>query len=342
MAIKIGNNILKDIGNYVKNTLSKKIEKAAIITDDIVDELYADEVFDSFKTEGFQVSKFVIPHGEESKNGENYITLLNDLAEIPMTRTDIVVALGGGVVGDLGGFVAATFLRGIDIIQVPTTVLAAVDSSVGGKTAINLEQGKNLAGAFHQPKLVWCDVKTFKTLPCDIFRDGMAEVIKYGIIKDREFFNQLKDKNNINIENVVRRCVDIKSELVEEDEHDLGVRQLLNYGHTIGHAIEKGSDFQVSHGSAVAKGIGIITDISRYEGWLSEEECDEIIEMLNLYDFDLGINMAKEEIIEIMQRDKKRKGKELDLVITEKIGTSMLNRVTMEKLEELIWKIKLR
>ena len=324
----LGQEILKKV----------KGRSTVVVTDKNVEKYYLKTCVQSLEEAGIKVETFVVEPGEESKSGETYLELINFLANIPLTRTDFLVALGGGVVGDLTGFVAATYLRGIDVVQVPTTVLAAVDSSVGGKTAINLKAGKNLAGAFHQPVLVACDTSTFKTLPEDIYRDGMAEVIKYGVIKDIELFERLKDKDasETYIEDIVKRCVEIKKEYVEEDEFDTGVRQFLNFGHTIGHAIEKASDFSISHGSAVAKGMSMIAKVSYKKGWCDKGVSEEIDSILNTYGFDLTVPYKNVELIDTMLADKKRKGDFIDLVIPNEIGKCELKRITVKELKELL------
>lgn len=310
----------------------------AIVTDENVAKLYLDEAVSSLENEGFTVTTFVVEPGERSKSGEVYLDLLNGFAEIPLTRTDGIVALGGGVVGDLAGFAAATFLRGIKVYQVPTTLLAAVDSSVGGKTAINLKAGKNLAGAFHVPALVLQDSSLLETLPSEVFMDGFAEVIKYGVLADKSLFQLLKDKENVdsNLEDIIARCVEIKREIVAGDLYDTGQRQLLNFGHTIGHTIEILSDFKVSHGYAVAKGMMRITEISYKMGWCNQETLDEVKEILGLYDYDLSIGYSSNEIFSVLKADKKRKGDFIDLVIPKTIGNCVLKRVSMDELAKML------
>ena len=315
-----------------------KGNKCIIVTDKTVAGFYLDRCRRSLLQEDFEVCTFIVEPGEESKQGSVYLELLNKMAEEQLTRTDFVVALGGGVVGDLAGFAAATYLRGIEVVQIPTTLLAAVDSSVGGKTAINLEKGKNLAGAFHQPVLVLQDSSLLSTLPEDIYRDGMAEVIKYGIIYDRELFNKLKDVKwtKEHIDQVIRQCVKIKTVFVEKDEHDLGTRQMLNFGHTIGHAIEKATDYAISHGSAVARGMNRIGEISRAMGWCTEETESEIREILLSFGFDLSIKEGKDVLYQMMLSDKKRKGNNIDLVIAPEIGKCSLKRITTTELGEIL------
>ncbi|MCI5721231.1 MAG: 3-dehydroquinate synthase [Firmicutes bacterium] len=325
-----------DFGGEVRKTVSG--DTIVVVTDENVKPLYLDRYMQNLQSVGFDVYSFTIAPGEESKSGEVYLELLNYLAEIPLTRADALVALGGGVVGDLTGFAAATYLRGIKVIQVPTTVLAVVDSSIGGKTAINLPAGKNLAGAFHQPALIWRDVTMLESLPADTYLNGMAEVIKYGVLADADLWSLLLNYANVqnNMPEIIDRCVSIKNRIVAEDEFDTGTRQLLNFGHTIGHAIERASDFAVSHGFAVAKGMAAIADISARQGWCSRECAQEIIQLLENYGFDLSIDYSMDELYNIMLSDKKRKGGVIDLVVPERIGKCVLKRLTTEELKGIL------
>jgi len=251
--VMIGRGLLPMLGEQIASVC--KPQTVAIISDSTVWPLYGETAAKSIENAGFTVISFVFPAGEASKNGETYLQALNFLAEAKVTRTDCIVALGGGVVGDLAGFTAATYLRGVSYIQVPTTLLAAVDSSVGGKTAIDLPAGKNLCGAFYQPRLVLCDTDTLSTLPQDIFRDGCAEVIKYGILYDPVLFGHLEKTGlNFDREAVITRCVELKRDVVAEDEFDTGARMKLNLGHTIGHGVEARSNFSLSHGKSVSIG----------------------------------------------------------------------------------------
>ena len=325
-----------NFGGEVRKIVSG--DTIVVVTDENVKPLYLDRYMQDLQSVGFDVYSFTIAPGEESKSGEVYLELLNYLAEIPLTRADALVALGGGVVGDLTGFAAATYLRGIKVIQVPTTVLAVVDSSIGGKTAINLPAGKNLAGAFHQPALIWRDVKMLESLPADTYLNGMAEVIKYGVLADADLWSLLLNYANVqnNMPEIIDRCVSIKNRIVAEDEFDNGTRQLLNFGHTIGHAIERASDFAVSHGFAVAKGMAAIADISARQGWCSMECAQEIRQLLENYGFDLSIDYSMDELYNIMLSDKKRKGGVIDLVVPERIGKCVLKRLTTEELKGIL------
>lgn len=317
---------------YIKGT------SLLIVTDDTVADLYLTRCMKSVSNAGFDIHAFVIEPGEQSKTGETYLELLSAMAEIPLTRADGIIALGGGVVGDLAGFAAATYLRGIPVIQVPTTLLAAVDSSIGGKTAINLPEGKNLAGAFHQPVFVCQDTSLLDTLPEEIYLDGMAEVIKYGIIADADLLEKMQDPayTKANLDHIICRCVETKKRFVEEDANDTGVRQILNFGHTIGHAIEVASNFSVRHGFAVAKGMACIAEIAARKNWCDEATKDAIIHILETYNYDLSVDFDKEILADIMEKDKKRKGAFLDLVVPTTIGSCRLHRIPVEELRTLL------
>ncbi len=319
----LDSGILSDAGTYISPYA--KNGYAAIVTDDTVDALYASLLESSLKKSGIRTVKFVIPHGEQSKNAESYINLLEFLAENHLTRSDLIIALGGGVVGDLTGFAAATYLRGIPFVQIPTTLLAMVDSSVGGKTAIDLRAGKNLAGAFYQPKLVLCDMEVLSSLPEDIFRDGSAEVIKYGVLGSRSLFFHLKEKGMaFDREAVIAECIEMKSEIVSADEFDMGQRMLLNFGHTFGHAVEKLSNFSVSHGKAVAIGMMLMAK-SAYANSLCDKEVPEEIEaVLNAFYLPLHTDFSAKDLYAAMLSDKKRSGDRLTLVIPSEIGKCTL------------------
>ena len=317
--IKIGAGLLDTLGTEAA-ALGKAC-KVCLVSDSNVYPLYGKQAENSLKRAGLSVTTFVFPAGEESKNGFTYLNLLNRLAQEQLTRSDLIVALGGGVVGDLAGFAAATYLRGIRFIQVPTTLLAAVDSSVGGKTAIDLSAGKNLAGAFCQPSLVLCDTDTLNTLPEEIFRDGCAEVIKYGILYDEAFFRYLYETGiHFDQESVIARCVELKRDVVMEDEFDTGLRMKLNLGHTIGHGVEACSRFRLSHGKSVAIGMAIVARAAARNGMCSNE-CSENIQKL-LKDFGLPVDTeySAEELFSCALSDKKRSGNNVRLIIPREIG----------------------
>ena len=315
----IGSNLLSKTGEYIKNI--HNCGKAAVISDSNVWPVYGKSVVSSLKNSGFAPVEFVFPAGEHSKNTETYLQILNFLAKEAITRSDIIIALGGGVVGDITGFAAATFLRGVAFVQIPTSLLAMVDSSVGGKTAIDLPAGKNLVGAFKQPQLVLCDVNTLLSLPYNQFRDGCAEVIKYGMLYDADLFRKLSETGvNFDCESVIAKCIALKRDVVQEDEFDTGARQKLNLGHTIGHGIEAGSHYKISHGQAVAAGMAIVTRAAVVRGYcdiaVSEalEACLAQFELPNQTEFDA------QQLYQSALSDKKRTGGSVNLIIPREIG----------------------
>ncbi len=306
--------------------------KAAILTDSNVSPLYAARLEQSMENAGFETVCYVIEAGEESKCAASYIGFLSFLAQNKITRSDCLIALGGGVVGDLCGFAAATYLRGVEFIQIPTTLLAMVDSSVGGKTAIDIPEGKNLVGAFYQPSLVLCDYETLNTLPREVFADGMAEVIKYGIINDRPLFDKLKAPIEGQIEDIIANCVADKRDVVDADERDTGVRQLLNLGHTAAHSIEILSNFRISHGSAVAMGTALILRAATAQGYCPASDTDEAISMLRTYGLPTECPYSARELSEIALSDKKRQGGSISLIVPFGIGNSKIHKIDITDL----------
>ena len=284
------------------------------------------------------VEIFVLQAGEENKNFQSLYAILEKMTGAGLHRTSRLFAVGGGVVGDIGGLAAALYMRGISCVQIPTTLLSQVDSSVGGKTAVDLSAGKNLAGAFHQPTLVLCDYTTLGTLTPEVFSDGCAEVIKYGVINDRPFFELLKSGVRSQIEEVIAVCVNNKAKIVEEDEFDKGTRQLLNLGHTVGHAIEICSNLTVSHGSAVAMGMVIVTRLAHRLGLCPAEELEELIALLKQEGLPTDCPYSAEELCEIATADKKRSGETLTLIIPYGIGNSRLYAVPVDQLPSYIQK----
>lgn len=327
---------LERIGEYLSDIQTGG--KICVISDSNVAPLYMERCTASLESEGYETYQYILPAGESSKNGENYLRILEYLASISMTRSDGIVALGGGMVGDIAGFAAATYMRGIKVYQVPTTLLAAVDSSVGGKTAIDLSVGKNLAGAFHQPKLVLQDSALLDTIPEDIYREGMAEVIKYGMIEDAQLFQQLKnpEETRAHLDQIIRTCVNIKKKYVEADEFDRGLRHMLNFGHTLGHAIEMASHFTLSHGDSVAKGMYWITKIVVEKGWCSEGTLSELTNLLKAYDFDLTLPENTEEIYRILCSDKKRTGDTIRMIVPEEIGNCRIREMNIQEVKDLL------
>ena len=327
--ILIGPGILKELGVQVQSL--GKAQKVCLVSETSVFPLWGETALSSLKDAGFDVCSYVFPAGEESKNGENLLKLLNFLAENGLTRSDILVALGGGVTGDLAGFAASCFLRGIRFVQVPTTLLAAVDSSVGGKTAVDLPAGKNLAGAFWQPSLVICDTDTLDTLPVDIFRDGCAEVIKYGILYDPKLFAHLEEKGlDFDREAVITRCVELKRDVVMEDEFDTGARMKLNLGHTIGHGVEARSNFTLSHGKSVAIGMAIVCRASACP------DTPRILAILQKFGLPVTTGESVQDIYNYTLSDKKRSGDTVRLIIPRRIGDCAIVPTPVHTLKSFI------
>lgn len=330
--VLIERGLLSSSGKLVKTVA--KGNTAVIVSETNVYPLYGEKLKGSLEQEGFKVISYVFPAGEQSKNTDTLVDLWEFLAENHVTRSDTLIALGGGVTGDLTGFAAATFLRGIRYIGIPTTLLSMVDSSVGGKTAVDLKGGKNLAGAFCQPSLVIIDPDTLDTLSPSVFSDGMAEVIKYGMINLPVFLTMLSGECDIS--DIIEICVKDKRDIVNEDERDLGLRQLLNFGHTPAHGIELLSDFKISHGSAVAIGMVIMTKASIRAGLCEKEALGILLSLLNKYSLPTSVSFSCKEIAEIALNDKKRAGGTITLVIPEKAGKCYLKKMPVAELEDFL------
>ena len=329
--VTIGLGLLDTVGRQAAGQW--KGRSAAVVSDSTVAPLYLNRVKDSLERAGFRVHSFVFPAGEDQKNGGTYLKLLEFLAARRLTRADGLIALGGGVVGDLAGFAAATFLRGIGFLQLPTTLLAAVDSSVGGKTAIDLTNGKNLAGAFYQPQAVLCDLDTLDTLPAEVFADGCAEVIKYGMIGDPALLARLETVDfRADPEELVARCVAQKRDLVEQDEFDTGARQLLNLGHTLGHGVEACSGYTVSHGRAVAIGMTLVTRAAVAFGRCPAEVLPRLRRLLERYGLPDATAYSAQALYEKTLSDKKRSGDTISLVVPIAWGASQLVRIPVSEL----------
>ena len=333
--ILIGRGLLTRMGGLIAAQV--KGRNACLVSDSNVWPLHGAAAVKSLEEAGFSVCTFVFPAGEESKNAQTYLSLLSFLAQRQLTREDCLVALGGGVTGDLTGFAAATYLRGVPYVQVPTTLLAAVDSSVGGKTAIDLPEGKNLAGCFYQPSLVLCDIRTLKTLPQEVFLEGCAEVIKYGILYDRPLFDYLKQEGmGFDREQVIRRCVELKRNVVARDEFDTGARMQLNLGHTVGHAIEALSGFTVSHGHAVAMGTAIVSRAAAKNGLLPQEAAQTIEEVLDVFRLPTATAYPAEALTRHMLSDKKRAGDRVNLIVPRAVGRCEILPIPVEQLTDFV------
>ena len=313
--VYIDKNCLSQVSSLLLSNKIDDSKRILIITDSNVDKLYSEKVLSSLKNSGFDSNKFVIKAGEKYKNLSTVENIIRYLADNNYQKKDVLIALGGGVVGDITGLCASLYMRGIDFVQIPTTLLSAVDASIGGKTAVDLPEGKNLIGTFYQPKLVMCDIKVLNSLPSEIFVEGMSEVIKYGIIKDNEILN-LIDENllNDNLEVVVQKCIEIKSEIVATDEKDIGLRRILNFGHTFAHAIEKISKYKISHGEAVAEGIIFETALSYKLSRCDIEYFNYVKKIVNKY-FNLHNLFSFEEIYSAMKSDKKNNNDDIKFVV---------------------------
>lgn len=329
--IIIGSDIIRDAGYYFRQVI--KPCRVCIVTDSRVSRLYAGALSTSLRERGYSVYTVVFPGGEHSKNINTYSSILEALGDDGFTRSDVIAALGGGVTGDIAGFAAATYMRGIRYIQIPTTYLAAIDASVGGKTGVNLLRGKNLAGAFWQPSLVICDYKAFETLPREKLLDGVAEAVKNAAVSDRSLLRHIKESN---YNYVIERCVSIKKSIVEADEMDTGLRRLLNFGHTIGHGIEKLSAFSVSHGPAVAKGMVAEARAAYRTGLTDTDISGELSCVLSGFGFDLSVNYSAEDLYTCALTDKKIAGDRITVTVPEYLGKCRLKKITLGELRDFI------
>lgn len=333
--VYIGKGLLAQAGSLMADRIAPC--SAVLVSDSTVTPLYADEAASSLAAAGYEVTRYVFPAGEASKNWTILGSLLEFLAQSQLTRSDILVALGGGVTGDLTGFAASIYLRGIRYVQIPTTLLACVDSSVGGKTAVDLQAGKNLAGAFWQPQLVICDTDTLKTLSDHIFLDGVSESIKYGIIRDFQLFCDIESGGfDAHCDKIIAECISMKGDIVAEDEFDKGTRELLNYGHTLGHAVEKCSNFSISHGHAVAIGMNMAASIAARIGYCTSKCAHQIQQSLLKLGFSLDCPYSKEELLPVVLLDKKRKGDIIDFILPKEIGCCEIYPVKIKDLEEFL------
>jgi 3-dehydroquinate synthase len=332
--ILVENGLLEKTGELTRSV--SKALKAAVITDSTVVDLYSKTVLQSLGAAGFETSLFVFPAGEGSKTHKTLLDIYSFLADNDITRSDIIIALGGGVTGDMAGFAAATFLRGIDFIQVPTSLLAQVDSSVGGKTGVDLVQGKNLVGAFYQPRLVICDPTVLKTLSPRIFSDGMAELVKYSFIKDFNLFEQINSADKIDdiLFDMICRSIEIKRDVVENDEKEKGERMLLNFGHTMGHAIEKVYNFSTyMHGEAVAMGMVLAAQAGEANGITQKGTSEQIKSLLIKVGLPVECRVNIKELAKAAVNDKKRSGGIINLVMLKQLGEAFTLKLPISELE---------
>lgn len=324
--IHIENGILAKTGELVSEVFSGK--KIMIVSDDNVFPLYGEIITKALSDSGFECHSFVLPHGEPTKSFQSLPKIYEALLNAKLTRSDLLIALGGGVIGDLAGFAASSYLRGIKFVQIPTSLLAQVDSSVGGKVAVDLPQGKNLVGAFYHPKAVIIDPDVLNTLPDHFISDGMGEVIKYGCIKDKELFELLCRHTSFDdlkpkLTQIIARCVDIKRIVVEADQFDLGERILLNFGHTLAHTIEQHFNYErESHGEAVGIGMYQITKIAEEKGLTTSGCAVQIKKALEIYKLPDNSNLPIDVLTDAISLDKKNLNNHLNVVLLHDIGDS--------------------
>ena len=324
--IHIENGILAKTGELVSEVFSGK--KIMIVSDDNVFPLYGEIITKALSDSGFECHSFVLPHGEPTKSFQSLPKIYEALINAKLTRSDLLIALGGGVIGDLAGFAASSYLRGIKFVQIPTSLLAQVDSSVGGKVAVDLPQGKNLVGAFYHPKAVIIDPDVLNTLPDHFISDGMGEVIKYGCIKDKELFELLCRHTSFDdlkpkLTQIIARCVDIKRIVVEADQFDLGERILLNFGHTLAHTIEQHFNYErESHGEAVGIGMYQITKIAEEKGLNTSGCAEQIKKALEIYQLPDNSNLPIDVLTDAISLDKKNLNNHLNVVLLHNIGDS--------------------
>ena len=332
--IRIAPGLLDAAGEHLRGACPQAA-RLFVVTDSTVGPLYRGRVEKSLTSAGFRTAFHTVAAGESSKCASRLSELWESMMDFGLTRTDAVVALGGGVVGDLAGFAAATYQRGMGFAQIPTTLLAAVDSSVGGKTAVDLPTGKNQAGSFYQPCIVICDPNTLETLPEEQYRCGCAEIIKYSMLGNAAFFEELyKTPVREQYEHVIEVCVQMKRDIVGADEYDLGRRRTLNLGHTFGHAVEQCSDFSLLHGEAVAIGMATVTRAAVKRGICGEETLARLLDILHRYGLPTETGYELDKLYEAELVDKKISGGKMHLIVPEKIGQVRMETIPVEALRD--------
>ncbi|MGN0161630.1 MAG: 3-dehydroquinate synthase [Lachnospiraceae bacterium] len=344
--IVIEKNFERLTDSFAKLNITGK--KICIVTDSNVGPLYADEVQQALEKTGNSVFVYTFAAGEENKTLNTVEDVYEFLIQNHFDRTDLLAALGGGVVGDLTGYTAATYLRGISFIQIPTSLLSQVDSSIGGKTGVDFRAYKNMVGAFHMPKLVYMNIGTLKSLSMRLFNSGFGEIIKHGLIRDEHYYQWLNENADAikamdedALEEMVAVSCNIKREVVEKDPTEKGERALLNFGHTLGHAVEKLMNFKLYHGECVVLGMIAAMEISRKRGFISEKECEEAIAMFRTYEFPEKVHgITPEEIVMISKNDKKMISGKIKFVLLEKIGSAFIDTtVTDDEMMDALRKI---
>lgn len=341
--IIIQKGLLKNIGQELSKFYNNK--KIVIVTDSNLYNLYGNNLNKSLEEYDYDLNFIIVSPGEVSKSIDVLTDVYSQLINYGITRSDLVLAFGGGVIGDLAGFAASTYLRGINYIQIPTSLLAQIDSSIGGKTAINLKEGKNLVGSFYQPYKVFIDPDLLHTLPDKYIKDGLGEVIKYACIKNSNLFQRLmkiKTKNQLfnDMEYIIETCCIIKKNIVEKDERDTGERMLLNFGHTLGHAIEKYFNYEYSHGEAVAKGIYYITKKSEELKLTEPGTLEKIKNLFNNFNIDFEMpSLDMNSILETIKLDKKNFSNKINLILIKKIGEAFIERVPVDQIHNFLGEV---
>ena len=334
--VRIGPGLLPTLGRTVRS-LCPKASRYVLVTDTGAGPHWAGKAADSLISAGLAGDTYTLPEGEASKTAANLVEVLNFAASRHLTRSDVFIALGGGMVGDLTGLAAAPYMRGVDYIQIPTTLLAAVDSSVGGKTAVDLPAGKNLMGAFWQPKHVLCDTDTLSTLTDEEFTSGCAEVIKTMVLFNADLFDRLyREGKAFDLEAVIARCVDYKQDVVSEDEHDTGRRAFLNLGHTMGHALEAESGFALSHGQAVAIGMATVCRAAAKAGLCPDDVPRRVEAILEKFGLPTRTDIPFSAIVERIRSDKKRSGDTINIIVPVRIGACVIRPMGIDEAREFI------
>jgi len=333
--VYISSGLVDKCGDIIKELV--KGRRCVIVSDSNVAPLYAERVANSLESAGFKTAVFVIEAGESSKNPENLVAAAEFCVECGLTRSDVLVALGGGVVTDLCGLCGALYQRGIAVVQMPTSLLAMVDSSVGGKTAVNLESGKNMFGAFYQPKAVLCDSCVLETLPEEEFANGMAEVIKYAALDGGRVLEIIRDNVKENIDELIEECVKIKRDYVCRDEFDKGDRQFLNFGHTFGHAVERVSNFSVAHGSAVSIGMCIVAAACEKRSMCSKGDKELLVSLCEKYNLPTVCEYSADDVYMASLADKKRDCYDINLVLFKGFGDCILKRTLVDNMVDYLF-----
>lgn len=337
--IQIGAGLIQEAGSLIKKVYQGR--RVIIVADGNLWPIQGEPLRRSLEKAGFETELLFTTPGEEGKSLESYGKLCEDLSKAHTLRSELILAFGGGVTGDVAGFAAATYMRGIPYVQIPTSLLAQVDSSVGGKTAINLRQGKNLVGAFYQPKMVIADTQLLETLPNREFACGMAEIIKYGVIRRPILLYQLRewagrDRASGHMEEIVSACCEIKAAIVAKDQFDTGLRRILNFGHTIGHAVEKAGDGKYNHGEAIAMGMIIAAKIGIKLGFSSKELLELLDELFQAYALPNRCELDSETLMPYILLDKKRTKATVPLVLIQEIGQTIVEELEISDLEKLL------